>query len=105
MRLIDADKLIEYIVNTPSKVVNGIPYEQTMFSNIQNRLNEIIDAIEDAPTAYDIDKIVEQLEEEKEKVKVLNDMHQDNTLGDIYCDGQIEAYKYAIEIVKKGGAE
>jgi hypothetical protein len=62
-RLIDANKLMEYIVSTPSKVMNEIPYEQTMFTNIQNRVNEILDAIDNQPTAYDIDNVVEQLEE------------------------------------------
>ena len=95
MRLIDADKLIEYIVNTPSKVVNGIPYEQTMFSNIQDRSNEIIDAIEDAPTAYDIDKIVEQLED-----KITAPLH---TVSD-FDVGWNRGINKAIEIVKKGGA-
>jgi hypothetical protein len=60
-RLIDANELIEYIVNTPSTVMNEIPYEQSMFTNIQDRVNEILDAIENQPTAYDIDKVVKEL--------------------------------------------
>ena len=62
-RLIDANKLIEHIVNTPSKVINEMPYEPTMFTNIQNRVNEILDAIDNQPTAYDVQEVLEKLNE------------------------------------------
>ena len=54
---------------------------------------------------YDIDKVVEQLECEKETIAILKDMHHDNSLGDMYCDGQTRAFEYAIDVVKEGGAE
>lgn len=54
------------------------------------------------PTAYDVDKVVEQLEKLREAVPV------NRLLDDIVKDkpkelGQLMAYRKAIEIVKSGG--
>lgn len=71
MRLIDADKLKEYIVQ------NCAAYD-----NLQ-----IIDAIDKQPTAFDVDKVAEKLE------------NYFNTTED--KDMRL-AYHHAIEIVKGG---
>jgi len=47
--MIDEKKLIEDIINTPSKIMNEIPYEKTMFDNIHKRQNEILDVINRQP--------------------------------------------------------
>ena len=54
------------------------------------------------PTAYDVDKVIEKLEELREMVPV------NRLLDDIIKDrpkelGQLMAYRKAIEIVKSGG--
>ena len=58
--------------------------------------------IEKMPTAYDIDKVVEELEHKKEEVQRMR-----NTcvaLSDLeVCDIENVTYKRAIEIVKHGG--
>lgn len=58
--------------------------------------------IQNMPTAYDVDKVVKQLEELKSQVPV------NRILDDIIKDkpkelGQLIAYGKAIEIVKAGG--
>ena len=67
--------------------------------------DEVWDCIEnEVPTAYDVDKVVEQLEEEKINVPV------NRLIDDIINDkpkelGQLMAYNKSIKVVKKGGIE
>ena len=88
MRLIDADALLEqYNLNDATKYGNK-DAEQQAHSYSTMMLYEIADMIEDAPTAYDVDKVVEQLEKES---------YQE------WCDSpKIVELKDAIEIVKGG---
>ena len=86
MRLIDADALLEqYNLKDATKYGNK-DVEQQEHSYSTMMLYEIADMIEDAPTVYDVDKVVEQLENDEK-----------NTF-----DGCINK-RYAIEIVKGGG--
>lgn len=63
MRLIDADALLEqYNLKDATKYGNKNA-EQQAHSYSTLMLYEIADMIEDAPTAYDVDKVVEQFEE------------------------------------------
>ena len=63
MRLIDADALMEqYDLKDATKYGNRNA-EQQAHSYSTMMLYEIADMIEDATTAYDVDKVVEQLEE------------------------------------------
>ena len=65
--------------------------EQQAHSYSTMMLYEIADMIEDAPTAYDVDKVVEQLEKES---------YQE------WCDSpKIVELNDAIEIVKGGGVD
>ncbi len=75
MRLIDADELVKQGYEL---VVDGLQY---------GTCNKSID-IDDIPTAYDVDKVVEKLEEKKA------DMN--------FCEYR-DAFIDAIEIVKQGG--
>lgn len=90
MRLIDADAFAESLIHCDA-------LGRKSFEAVLNALNE-------QPTAYDVDKVLEQLEKEK-------DMH---TLGynlSLYKDKEIkDKYKTVmivldevIEIVRKGG--
>lgn len=89
MRLIDADELMTVTdVREDGTEVTYVPYSE----------------IEDAPTAYDPDKVVKQLEKLKSLVPV------NRVLDDIVNDkpkelGMLIAYEKAIEIVKAGGAD
>lgn len=82
MRLIDADKL-----------------ENVDFSDCIDSM-EIMNVIDEQPTAYDVDKVVEQLESELAR-------WQDS--GDAYNDekekGVATGFRKAIEIVKGGGID
>ena len=65
---------------------------------------KMIEYVEKMPVAYDVDKVVEQLEDAKSMVPV------NRLLDDIINDkpkelGQLMAYDKAIKIVKAGGAE
>lgn len=66
------------------------------------------DYIQNMPTAYDVDKVVEELEELKERI-ITNDYDGCETIGCPYpyidCDRcqQIIVSNKAIEIVKAGG--
>ena len=86
MRLIDADALLEqYNLKDATKYGNK-DAEQQAHSYSTMMLYEIADMIEDAPTAYDVDEVVEQLDNDEKHT----------------FDGCINKM-YAIEIVKGGG--
>lgn len=90
MRLIDADLFLEFI-NAEMK---------------QNRpddlhIRNITRVLEDLPTAYDVDKVVEQLEETREKdIPRINNTttKRDEKVYKL-------AMSYAIDIVKAGGID
>ena len=90
MRLIDADALLEqYNLKDATKYGNKDAEQQT-HSYGTMMLYEIADMIEDAPTAYDTDKVVAQLEE------YLEEMEQ------FRCGGMLSDM---IEVVKAGGVD
>lgn len=70
----------------------------------KSQMKSILDFIDAQPTAYDVDKVVEQLEDLKSRVPV------NRVLDDIINDkpkelGMLIAYDKAIEIVKAGGID
>ena len=89
MRLIDAENLMTVTdIREDGTEITYVPYSE----------------IESAPTAYDPDKVVEQLEKLKSLVPV------NRVLDDIVNDkpkelGMLIAYEKAIEIVKGGGVD
>lgn len=95
-RLIDADELRWAIRNNAPKSVPIWVYQ----------------TIDNVPTAYDHDKVVEQLEKLKKVEQDRSDDCDENGCGDseqIYDDGRsqgrFEAFGKAIEIVKGGGVD
>lgn len=92
MRLIDADKInFNEVFVGASELAQDTRYVAQILINRQ-------------PTAYDVDKVVERLEELKSQVPV------NRILDDIIKDkpkelGQLIAYNKAIEIVKAGVKE
>lgn len=81
MRLIDADKIIDSL---------GI-------SDIDFAIGAVIDG---QPTAFDADKVVEQLETRKAKAAALQKKYTSE-----YFEGETDAFEFAIKIVKEGGVE
>lgn len=58
------------------------------------------DMVNDMPTAYDVDKVIEQLENEACRcASFFCDDYRDD-----YERGKFDAYNEVVEIVKKGGA-
>lgn len=82
MRLIDADKLMEDII----KICKCQPYLEGM----QSEIVYIQDVVDEQPTAFDVEKVVEQLEKESYYI-------------DIETDREVVNLNEAIEIVKAGG--
>ena len=85
MRLIDADKLVDYFYY-------GID-DKPIIDGISDR--KIIDIIKNQPTAYDVDKVVEQLEE-------LKTINVDISFGTIIRTLRKDV---VLEIVKGGGVD
>lgn len=95
MRLIDADELIkileEYANDKDSQAIYG-----------EERLRLILGdckiEIEKFPTAYDVDKVVEQLEE---RIKNFKSLNSDDEIVDV----AVKEIQRDIEVVKSGGIE
>ena len=92
-RMIDAEEFKKQVAGMA--IINNYPPEKV------NALCELIDA---QPTAYDPDKVVEQLEELRSLVPV------NRVLDDIANEkpkelGMLIAYRKAIKIVKGGGVD
>ena len=98
-RLIDVDKLIEDIYSNAYACTND-----EINKILHKQLETNINVINNQPTAFDVDKVVKQLECEEGTVcghKLINK----NCFGCEGCDDckMEDAYRYAIEIVKVGG--
>ena len=93
MRLIDADKLYRLLCN-----------EQTShryFHNLDARegLGKALEILDEQPTAYDVDKVIKQLEERLFSAEVYNDDLDGCDINDLLCMGDV------IEIVEAGGID
>lgn len=89
-RLIDADELIKYI-----KIWE-------IGTSISSDQKEFIDCVNNQLTAFDVDKVVEQLEEEKKRAFKLCLATNDSTQRLKYIEKE-QTIALAIEIVKGGG--
>ena len=88
-RLIDADKFLDFIKSE-------LKQDRTDEKHLEN----IICVLENLPTAFDVDKVVEQLEK--------SHFHTDATFDDGYCNDDSEEVvnlNEAIEIIKRGGID
>lgn len=104
MRLIDADHLL-FLLNS------AIELRKKLHRNTSD-LDVMADTVNDQPTAYDPDKVVEQLGKLKKAEQDRPDDCDEDGCGDgeqIYDDGRsqgrFEAFGKAIEIVKGGGVK
>lgn len=99
-RLIDADKLIlhlnDYALQEATFMTGG-------YAGKYDAIQQCMKAVEEQPTAYDPDKVIEQLQ-------VLSDKADDDISvceKDMcqYYDGYGDGLDRAIEIVKRGGRD
>lgn len=91
MRLIDADA-----------------FERSVMCSDAEDMQDVIYALRDYPTAYDLDKVVEQLEDEKEFAYADFDEYVNEVcpyLDAEYDDLFNKGLERAIEIVKGGGVK
>lgn len=79
MRLIDADKIIDSLGGSDMDFAIGA-------------------VIDEQPTVFDVDKVVEQLETRKTRAAALQKASE-------YFEGETDAFEVAIKIVKGGGVE
>ena len=99
MRLIDADDLIAYL--------NDYARQETSYSDednadIRDVIQECIEAVEEQPTAYDIDKVVERLKKEAEYSHADYLEYAREHGFDEDADWHFSGLKRAVEIVKSG---
>lgn len=87
MRLIDADKLILHL------------NDYALSADTYNAIKQCIEAVEEQPKAYDVDKVVKQLKERLSLYQRLQKLQDRDCLQYGY---KIEATNDAIEIVKAG---
>lgn len=74
---------------------------------IRFNVKDIKQTIRNTPTAYDVDKVVEQLKQQAEQYRMRGfDIEQKgfSNIADKYYGKQC-SYEHAIEIVKSGGVE
>lgn len=80
-RLIDADKIIDALGNSDMDFAIGA-------------------VIDEQPTVFDVDKVVELMETRKTKAAALQKKYTSE-----YFEGETDAFEFAIKIVKGGGVE
>ena len=111
MRLIDADKLILHLNDY---ALQEAPFGRNDGKNqkeIYDTIQECMKAVEEQPTAFDVEKVIEILgilREESTHVSCPDEECEDcKYFGDCNdCDyADVHALDKAIEIVKRGGIE
>lgn len=93
MRLIDTDKLKKDIL-----------LQNILGEPIQKIIDRYIHIVDEQPTAFDLDKVMEQLEEEKKRAFKLCLATNDSTQRLKYIEKE-QTIALAIEIVKGCGVE
>lgn len=101
MRLIDADEFQKQIAGMA--ILNNYP---------PNKANALCKLVDNQPTVFDVEKVVEELENLREvefrrpdMCGELGDGDADTLYNDGVSQGRYEAFIEAIEIVKRGGRE
>ena len=98
MRLIDADKLILHLNDyalqeSPSDVESA--GDRKVSRAVYKAITDYIRAVDEQPTAFDVDKVVEQLKTKKTRTAALQKASE-------YFEGETDAFEVAIKIVKDG---
>lgn len=102
MRLIDADvensNLLDFIAEHDTGIQYALEHkDMTMLEDI------FFEYFEAQKTAYDVDKVVEQLEKEHEQLYFFSTLKGGRSYGQSIVYGKNLAYQNAIKIVKAGG--
>ena len=106
MRLIDADELLSKLNEAYAEV--DAEYHEAEFDSFYggecSAIQEIIKAVEEQPTAYDIDKVVERLKEEAEYSHADYWGYARKNGFDMGADWHFAGLQRAVEIVKSGAS-
>lgn len=99
MRLIDADALVKRLEKSHEYHAKTSREEVLLFRDIR--------IINEQPTAYDPDKVVQQLEEAEHNARTMIRFEKAYGSVDdrIKAEAEARALKHAIEIVKGGGID
>ena len=100
MRLIDVEKLLNDMKNELEKAVNDEDMDKDDYMVIMTSAIALKDFVNRQPTAFNVDKVVEQLEK--------SHFHTDATFDDGYCNDDSEEVvnlNEAIEIVRRCGID
>lgn len=92
-RLIDADVVWRKLQYRLKAYGNG---------HMCKKYKEMLDSV---PTAYDVEKVVEELEKRSNDVISNIFAYEEDDHTGIYNDGLSDGYDYSIDIVKRGGVE
>lgn len=98
MRLIDADNLKKRAKEALKKIPHG--------NFAENVINGFIDEINNEPTSYDVDKVIEKLENKismAQKIIVKQPHDELDRIANDTAESFISAYNECIEIIKGGG--
>lgn len=95
MRLIDADALVDKSMNIFTWLMDR--QRQGIGTTLGELHGKWFAAVKEVPTAYDLDKVVEQLEEERENVGFVKATTE--------ASAYIRGINDAIKIVKGGGID
>ena len=95
MRLIDADESKKNIVET-AILINHPP----------SKAEELYKLIDSQPTAFDVEKVIEQLKEEsRQSYADFEKYAEEHNMGSGFNDWHYKGLNRAIEIVKRGGRD
>ena len=95
MRLIDANEL-------KTQLYESIMVNEDMDCLDFLRVESLIDA---QPTAYDVDKVVQQLKKEQDDLETDMSFRDSNNWYGEYYNGVSDGIERAIEIIKAGGID
>ena len=90
----------ESLLKDIDEVIEQYSYEKDGAA-VMDALTCVRDMVNDMPTAYDVEKVIKQLESEASHCASFFDGYY----TDDYERGKFEAYNEAVEIVKRGGME
>ena len=88
MRLINADAMIDGWIDGVNEPIYSA--------------NDVINDIDEQPTAYDVDAVIAKLEKGLQNAKMHKEKH---SYSDEFINGFINGYEKALDVVKRGGAK
>lgn len=93
-------RVVQSVAHEGGRLIDADAFERKVMCGGEEDVQDVIYSLRDFPTAYDVDKVVEQLESESAR-------WQDS--GDAYNDekekGVAIGFRKSIEIVKAGGID